>query len=84
MNPRLQLLTHDVSRMTPVLATVFWPDGTLLLSLTADGAEFPRLVVLDVEPRVLDDLREGNLAGAVALVRSGRGARQGTPLQTQH
>ena len=48
--------------------------------LTSDGAELPSLVVLDVEPGVLHDLRERHLAGAVALVR--RRARR--PYQTQH
>ena len=51
--------------------------------LTSDGAELPCLVVLDVEPGVLHDLREGNLARAVALVRR-RPRRRKRRDQTQH
>ena len=54
------------------------------LPLTSDGAELPCLVVLDVEPGVLHDLREGNLAGAVALVRRRARRRRQRPYQTQH
>ena len=54
----------------------------LCMTLTPDRAELPRLFVLDLEPGRLDDLREGHLAGTVALVR--RRARKGRQFQTQH
>ena len=52
--------------------------------LTPDGAELPRLFVLDLEPGRLDDLGEGHLAGAVALVGGGARRLPQRRYQTQH
>ena len=61
-----------------------WSVTPVWLILTPDRAELPRLFVLDLEPGRLDDLGEGHLSGAVALVGGGARRLRERRYQTQH